>query len=440
VAIINSLRLWLLLLLPCIAVAQTPLLGSPVTDNIPPISFQSEGAISNIMLGSITASSSVDSNNTNSATNQIVGAQYFLAPSLTIQNTHSHLTWNVSYSPGVRVYVPSSSQLNQFSQLFGGTLLADLTKRLTIGLRQDYLRTTDPFQQPGNAMLQPGIGLFDQTPIPALPNIRYTTLFSQISARYHFTKYISFGLSGDIAQSHYDEINTSTNSLIDTRETSGSAFVSHQFSPRQAVGIQYVYLNMKFPPGDSFTASNGILLFDQIAVNPHMSFSIFGGLERARIRNEEVIDLDVFGVVVPVQIPISNVTWSPAGGTSFYWDGSRLGVEASFVRRVSDGGGLLGSVEMNYGSLQLKEKLARRWIASLEGQMVREALLAGAANGNINTVDVGAGIDRDLAQNTRVRLSYQRLRGSGQYISAGFDHNRITLSVQQNFNLPLGRR
>src|SRR5260370_28371578 len=151
--IYKPIRLFVLVLAPSLACAQGPLTGSPVTGNVRPISLRPETEATNVILGTISAGAAVDDNNNNSVTDPIVGEQYFLAPSLAIQQTHSHLTWNVSYRPGLRIYVPRSSMPDQFSQLFGGTLRYDVTKRLTTSLRQDYIPTTAQFEQSGEAPL-----------------------------------------------------------------------------------------------------------------------------------------------------------------------------------------------------------------------------------------------------------------------------------------------
>ena len=443
-SILKPTQLILLLLVPSLAGAQVPLTGSPITGNVAPITFQSGTSESNVLLGTIAGGATVDDNNNYSVTDPIVGEQYFLTPSLAIQQTHSHLTWNLSYSPGFRFYVPSSSQPDQFSQLFGGTLHYDVTRRLAIGLRQDYLRTNDPFQQLGDSPLQPDIGLIDRPAAIALPNVRRTSLLSELLIDYRLAKHTSLGLAGHFMQMHYDTVSSPSSSLvpnsslINMRNTSGSAFLSQQFSARQSAGIQYDFLNMVFPQANSRTTSHGVLLFDQIAINPHMSFSIFAGPEYSRIHDQEVLNV----LFLVIKIPVAKTLWSPAAGATFSWRGDRLGLQAGFVRRVSDGGGLLGSVEMNNATLQIKKKLARRWVASLDGEMTQETLLDVSGNSTMKILNAGAGISHELAQNMWVRLSYQRMRRSGGYLSPlGFgDHNRVTLTVERNFNLPLGRQ
>jgi hypothetical protein len=96
---------------------------------------------------------------------------------------------------------------------------------------------------------------------------------------------------------------------------------------------------------------------------------------------------------------------------------------------------------MNDAALHIKKKLARRWVASLDGEMMQDTLLEVSGNGKMQTLNAGAGISHEVAQNMWLRLSYQRMSRTGGYLSPwGFgDHNRVTLTVERNFNLPLGR-
>jgi hypothetical protein len=389
------------------------------------------------MLGTISASASVDDNNNNSVSHPISGAQYFIASSLAIQQSRSHLQWNLGYSPGLTIFVPSNILPDQFSQSFGGKLHYDVTKRFSIGLRQDYLRTNDPFQQLGRAPLQPGIDVIDRPGSVALPDLRRTSLLSGVQLDYRLAKYTAVGVTGTFMQTHYDQSSGNANSLIDTRNSSGSAFLSHQFSRRQSVGMQYQFDDLVFSQGSSRTTSHSVLLFDQIAINPHMNFSIFAGPEYSRVHNQELVNLLFF----VVQVPVSKTLLSSAGGATFNWSGNHSAVQASFVRRVSDGGGLLGSVEMNDAALQIRTKLARRWVATLDGDMAQDTLLQVSGNGKMQVIQAGGGISHELARNMWLRVSYQRMRRTGGYLAPlGFgNHNRLTLSLERSFSLPLGR-
>ena len=433
----NAIPFLLIVLAPSFGFAQASSTTSPVTGDIRPITLQSRGTETNVLFADIAAGAAADDNNNNSFSHPIGGAQYFADPSVAIQETRSHLAWDLSYHPMVRFYVPSSSHPDVFSQTVGGTLRYDLTKRLAIGVRQDYLRTFDPFQQLGDTPLQPGIGLGNRPGVVPLDNFRRTELLSQAEVDYRLTKHTSLGLSGDFIQVYGDELGGKHTSLIRTNDTLGSAFVAHQISARQTVGLQYEFLDIVFPGRDTRTQTHGGLVFDQIAINAHTSFALFGGPEYSRIHNQLI--LDVLGVVF--KIPASSTLWSPSAGAILDWRRDRLGIQASFVRRISDGGGLQGAVDMNDAVLRLKTKLARRWVADLDGEFTQRTLLNEPTIGKLQVLHLGAGIGHELAHKLWIRALYQRLNNideSHSTLQFG-NHNRVTLSLERDFAMPIGR-
>jgi hypothetical protein len=408
--------------------------GSPITGDIHPITFQPAAQETNVLLLDLAAGASADDNNNNSVTHPIGGAQYFLTPSFAIQETHPRLAWTVSYHPLLKFYVPTSSYPDVFNQVLGGELRYDITKYLSIGLRQDYLRTFDPFQQLGDTPLQPGIGLLNNPGAVLAENFKRTEWLSQAEIDYRLTKHTSLGVSGDFFELRGAD--GGHRSLIGTTDTLGSAYVSHQITARQTVGIQYQFLDIVFPGRDMRARTNGVLLFDQITITRHLSCSVFGGPEYSKLRNQAF--LDVFGV--PLPIPISSTLWSPAAGGTLDWRRDRMGVQASFVRRVGDGGGVLGAVDMKDAILRWQARLSREWVADAGGEMTIYTLL-NTAGLDKKVLDLGAGITREWSHNWRVRALYERKHnlGGSESTLPFANHNRVTLQVERDFNVPLGR-
>jgi hypothetical protein len=446
----RAIRLLLVVLVPSILLGQGSRTGSPVTGDIQPIVFQPGAAETNVIFATLGAGIAGDDNNNNSLTHPIAGTQYFADPSVAIQETRKHLAWDLSYSPSLRVYVPGSSQSDVFNQSFGGALHYDVTKRLGIGLRQDYLRTSDPFEQLGGTPLQTGVGLGFQQGAGFLSDVKRTELLSQAGIDYRLAKHTTVGLDGAFQQLHGDQLGAQNTTLIDTHDTLGSAFLSQQLTARQTVGVQYEFLDILFPGQDVRTRTHGVLLFDQMALSPRMNVSVFAGPEYSQIHNQVLLNI----VGIPVKIPISSTLWSPFVGGSFEWRSERLGLLASFVRRVSDGVGLLGAVEMNDAVLRLKRRFGQRWIADAGGDMTRDTLLNQPGIDPLEVLELGAGVHYALREHLWIRADYQRLHHIGGYqTSVGGsqtaflpenpflfgNHNRVTLGIERNFTLPIGR-
>src|SRR5215472_11952234 len=141
---LRTIRLLLLVLLPCSLLAQVTQTGSPVAGDMRSIAIPLGTTETNVIFATLAGGVAADDNNNDSQTDPIAGTQYFADPSVAIQETRKHLAWDLSYRPSVRAYLPSSSRPDVFNQSFSGDLHYAATKRLGIGLRQDYLRTSDP--------------------------------------------------------------------------------------------------------------------------------------------------------------------------------------------------------------------------------------------------------------------------------------------------------
>jgi len=410
--------------------------GSPVTGNIPIARLSSELSATNVFVGTISVSAIADDDNNNSAVHPIGGSQYYLGPSVALEEARQHLQFNLAYSPGLLVYVPRNSEPDRFSQLFGGMLHYDFSKKLSIALRQDYLQTDNPFQQFESAPFQPGIGVINRPGIVS-SSLGYTNFLSQAELNYKVAKHTLLGVNGQFLDLHHDhrvESNQDNNQLINTRDTSGSVFLTQQITPRQSIGAQYQLLNITFPGTPSRTLTNGVFLFDQVVLNPHASFSIFAGPQYSQVHNQELVNL---GLII-VEIPFSRKTWTPAAGGTFKWQSGRTALEAIASRRVADGRGLMGSVEMTEGSLTATEKLSKRWVGSLAANLVDDKLLQVPGDNKVTILYVSPEISRRLAQNTWLRLSYQRASRTG-YLAGSGNHNRVTLNFEHSFDVPLGR-
>jgi len=423
---LRTIRLLLLVLLPCSLLAQVTQTGSPVAGDMRSIAIPLGTTETNVIFATLAGGVAADDNNNDSQTDPIAGTQYFADPSVAIQETRKHLAWDLSYRPSVRAYLPSSSRPDVFNQSFSGDLHYAATKRLGIGLRQDYLRTSDPFEQLAGTPLQPGASDF-----------RHSVSLSQAEIDYRLAKHTTVGVDGAFKVVHGNEIGVPSASFINTHDTLGSTFLSHQLSARQAVGVQLQFLDMVFPGQDARTRSYGALLFDQMSVSPRMNFMVFAGPEYSQIHNQVLFDL-LPGLVF--KIPTSSILWSPSVGGIFDWHGQRLGLVASFARRVSDGGGLLGAVEMNDGSLHLKRKFGKRWVADLDGQLTEDKLLNEPGE-NLELLQLGAGVNYELREHLWIRAEYQRLHHIGGFHPSVFsvNHDRVTLSVERYFTLPIGR-
>ena len=433
----RQLRILLLLqLAPAVTLAQATLTGNPIMQDISRPQLESGLETTNVLWGDFAVSAIADDNNNYSITNPIPGSQFYFAPAIALQHTQPHLSWNIGYAPGLRINLPSSLRPTQLTQSLGGTLHWDVSKRLAVGLRQDYLRTNDPFQKFGEAPFQPDIGLLNRPPDLAFSALSYSELLLEGAADYKLDKHTLVGVNGSFMQLTGGQHPTQKLEFINSRISSGSAFLSHQFTARQTIGLQYQLLDMSFQ-GDSNTITQGLFLFDQAVLSPHTTLTIFAGPQYSRVHNQEAITSQQ----IVVFMPGSTTLWSPAAGGMLTWERKRTVLYADATRRVSAGLGLLSSAEMNTVSLNLQRKVTSLWIANVSGQVSDETLLTTPSSSRILLWNIRAGISREFSRDTHLRLAYQHIQQSGSYlyIYGPGNHNRFLLTFERSFAWPVGR-
>jgi hypothetical protein len=95
---------------------------------------------------------------------------------------------------------------------------------------------------------------------------------------------------------------------------------------------------------------------------------------------------------------------------------------------------------MDSAALNLRKTLTHRWEGSLSAEIIQDSLLGLSQTGKLRMLNVGAGISHELAQKTRVRLSYHRMTRTGSNLPTAFgNHNRLMLTLERDFDWPLGR-
>jgi len=377
-----------------------------------------------------------DDNNNYSTTHPTPGSQFYFVPAIAIQQTQPRLSWNLGYAPGLRVSLPSGSGPTQLTQSLGGTLHWEISKRLAVGLRQDYLRTSDPFQKFGEAPLQSDLGLLNRPPDVLFSSLTYSELRSEGVVDYKLDKHTLVGVNGSFLQLTGGPHPTQNQMFISTRISSGSAFISHQFTARQAIGVQYQLLDMSFQ-GNSNTITQGFFLFDRMVLSPRITFTIFAGPQYSHIHNQEAVSSQS----IVVLIPGFTTFWSPAAGGMLTWHGNRTVFYLDATRQVSAGLGLLSSAEVNTTSLNIQRKVTSLWTADVSGQFSDETPLTTPSSSHILLWNFRAGISREFSRDMHLRLAYQHIQQSGSYLYTygPGNHNRFLLTFDRSFAWPMGR-
>jgi hypothetical protein len=405
-----------------------------------PTATPSENALpENVLEGVISAGALFDDHAVLGIASQRSDITYSVSPSLSFTQAFPRFTWGLSYGPGMAISQHRLYQ-DQLTHSFGGHFSWRVSRHGTFSAEQGFSLSTNPFigfGQPGFA-INPGPTVSPNQTI-YLPNLRSRSIFSHAMYSYQFGERSMLGFGGNFNSLHDDSTpsNGSTIPLIYSQTAGWEAYISHQTSARNLFGFQYGGQVFKFSQSNARTTTHSFLVFDQINFTPRASLTFYGGPEYSLIANQVQLNLGFLAIT----IPIKTNEWTAAGGVIYSWTGRRAAVTFNYSRGVSNGGGLVGAVELNSGSANMSWKLAPRW--SLNGSIsgADDQLLAVQNGSNeARTYSASLGLGPQISRNISVQFYFERLNQTGSLSGfASGNHDIAGASLAYTFRKPLGR-
>jgi hypothetical protein len=238
-------------------------------------------------------------------------------------------------------------------------------------------------------------------------------------------------LTGTYAATMYEDLVGSVVPDRDTRVASGRAFVDQKLSPRQSVSASYEYqvITAKLY---GRTATQTVLVYDSWRLNPQMSISLFAGPQYSAVHSGSV------AATIPLR-----TGWSWSAGGTFDWSGKMTAVSASVTRRVSDGGGIGGAVQLTSFSGNVSRRFGRAWTTNFFATYAMNGSNTGTLlPTSLRSFSGGFGVSREIIRNLSFDAKYWYSH-DGQTSSLpllGYlaDHNRVTIGFSYKFARPLG--
>ena len=232
--------------------------------------------------------------------------------------------------------------------------------------------------------------------------------------------------------------------LLDTDTQQADGFYTHRMARSYWVGGAYEYQRLSFSPGIDQATTHSFLLFNTIYLRPRMSISMFGGPEYWDYNSQQITQVITVPVVLVVSTPVSRQKWTYSAGASFNWQGERTSVQLGASRRISDGGGILGAVELVSAQAALRQKITRSTTLAFGGIAGDNRLLAnfnGVAD-RLRSVSGSAALEQMLGRSFMVSLGYGRdyqRQSGGTPPPTDVNHNRGWVSLTYNFSKAIGR-
>lgn len=315
----------------------------------PPLAMDSDVQSRNVMVLGFSVGGAYDTRGLyDSTTNTFSGsARYFVQPSIAFQRTTNQGAWTLSYTPGFG-YSPDDSNSNQYTHNVAGDVVWKPNGRLQLHLRQDYSRTTNPFETVGRVDLLPGLGgALGPNYTGVVPATRRDAIVSNMDVSYAIAEHTAFGFTGGFQKSDYTSTQASTAAFNyeNSEVFTGSVFLSHQFSEIMSAGLQFAYSDLYSMGQDASRIQTPTpMMFVRLMPNTHVQFTFYGGAQFARAH--ETYDIGTLVFKIPVQ-----EHWYPTFGGSLAFSRRMQAFDITADQRVSNGGGVLAAVKsLNLGA------------------------------------------------------------------------------------------
>jgi len=211
----------------------------------------------------------------------------------------------------------------------------------------------------------------------------------------------------------------------------GSAFYSHRLAKQHYAGAIYQYQELlSYPgPGTNQTQTHAVLLFYTYYPTTRFSVSFFGGPQYYSAGPQ-------YSPTLPTVA--ASQSWSPAGGASISWQALHSSLAASYLHGVSDGGGLIGAVELDSAVASVRQGLTHHLSAGFSGIYANNGVLAFAALGG-HSVSGSASLRQQVGEHLALEAGYTRLHQTYSFFAANPDTNREWISISYQFAKLLGR-
>jgi hypothetical protein len=414
-----------------------------INGEVTSLSFSAELARTNYLNGGVTLGATYD-DNALSSTTPVGGYTASVLPFIAIDQSRARLHWNLNYAAGF-VANQRLSQENQQSHNFGAELEYRLSPHLNLRVTDHFLYTTNFFDLLQQNIGTPGSGALQQPNQSVItPLAKRISNLGTVGMNYQFSPNDMIGASGNFFTSRFRDVPTGSGGLLDSDTQQVDGFYTHRLARSYWVGAAYEFQQLSFSPGVDQATTHSFLLFNTIYLRPRMSLSLFGGPEYWDYNSQVITQIVTVPVVLVISTPVSQQKWTFAAGGSFNWQGERTSAQVGASRRISDGGGILGPVELVSAHAAIRQRLTRSTALAVGAVAGDNRLLANfnGASDRLRSVTGSAAIEQMLGPSFMVSLGYARdyqRESGGTPPPTDVNHNRGWVSLTYNFSKAIGR-
>lgn len=388
-----------------------------------------------LLRGSIGFSVGCDDNVLSTTTNKLGECSYTFLPSLALYRTTPLSKVNVSYSPGF-VFHQKLSSYNEASHRAAADITFRMTPRWTLRLRESFSLSTSlfdtgvqgepvfgPIQQPNSSIITPIAERFENS--------------SGLDLSYQLTRRAAMGTSVSYTDLRFNDVGDSSATLIGSKSGTASAFYNYRLSPRQWVGVSYLFHKLWYEQG-TWTVAHSVVYTHTFALTPSVSISLFGGPDYSTSNGQLVSQGGS-----TIRLPGRRSSWSPGAGGTFNVRKSRTAFAAGFTRRIADGSGLMGASRLNEAHASVSRRFTRTLTLSGNASYGQSRLLDSEIDLPIRTASVGGGLQKEIVRNLSLGVRYawehQEFPNNTLLLTNDANHNRGSITLTYSFSKPIGQ-
>jgi hypothetical protein len=391
----------------------------------------------------MTVQGAYDTNIATFATKRLSQASYLIGPHIGFSQYRPKMALNFSYDGGLGIYQQLSNS-NTYSQTGSADILYQVASRWQAHISDRYGYSADPFGSYFTIIGQP-------TPDNPNPNVYVPFANTEqnlgnVDVAYQISKYDTLTFTGSESFRRYSNYSTNYSfqgGLYNMISYSGGANYSHRLSAQLAVGGGYSWTSLDFSHGQQRSGISAIQGFINYQLNRSWSVSGWAG--------PEYITAKTIIIYFNQYVILYQQDWVPAFGMNIGWQGYRDSVTLGASRQVSDGGGLLATTTVYNANAAYRRKINARWDgvvsfvygfnASFAASNLNKQLFP---NRTYSILQSAVQLTRQITPAIQANLTYLYIRETQKniyFVNAYpiYNDSRIQVSLQYNWNHPLGR-
>ncbi|HVP54631.1 MAG TPA: hypothetical protein VMU45_06490 [Candidatus Eisenbacteria bacterium] len=358
---------------------------------------------------------------------------FHIAPSIKIQQFRPRLSWHVSYAGGWQIYTNpnnlSGSNSNLFAQNAGAGFLWQMARHWQLNATDHFTYSANPFD---SFIAQPGTPTINNpNPVTYYPLTQYTMNNGVLSLTDQLTKVDSLAFTGTTSLRRTSTYNLLSVPFYNLVSYGGRASYAHKFSPRLTMGADYNYNSLDFGKGQQRSGVQTISMTVDYLIRPNMTISGWVGPEYTGVQT----------TILGIKLPHESF-WSVSGGVNFGWQSLRNSFRAGYSRQVLDGGGYIGTSQVNSVNASYRRMLTAKLDASVGTAYFHDASTTlSSRTYNHFYIDVTASykLAKSLSASVQYAYLWQQLSSAFIINQGNYSNNLLGFSINYTWSHPLGR-